>query len=114
MKKIEAIIRPMRLEAVKAALAEEAAVIGVTVSDVSGFSVEGEGLLGTYLSRGVWALAPKLKLEMIVTDEQAQQVIDTLLVYARTGAPGDGKIFVSSVADAVRIRTGDRGDIAVR
>jgi len=109
MKKIEAIIRPMRLEAVKAALAEEAEVVGMTVSDVRGFSGPEEG--ASFF--GADSLAPKVKIELVVPDEQVQPVIDLLLTYARTGASGDGKIFVLDMGDAVRIRTGDRGDVAV-
>jgi nitrogen regulatory protein PII len=109
MKKIEAIIRPMRLEAVKAALAAEADVVGMTVSDVRGFSGREEGA-GFF---GADSLAPKIKIELVVSDGQVQPIVDLLLVHARTGASGDGKIFVVDMDDAVRIRTGDRGDVAV-
>jgi nitrogen regulatory protein P-II 1 len=110
MKKIEAIIRPVRLEAVKAALADDADVAGMTVSDVRGFSgrEEGESFFGADF------LAPKVKIELVVADERVQPVIDLLLTHARTGASGDGKIFVVEMDDAMRIRTGDRGDAAVR
>jgi len=109
LKKIEAIIRPMRHEAVKAALAAEADVAGMTVSDVRGFSGPEEGAEFFGADR----LAPKVKIELVVSDDRVQSVVNLILEYARTGASGDGKIFVVEMEDALRIRTGDRGDIAV-
>ncbi len=106
----------MRLEAVKAALAEEAGVVGITVSDVRGFGHQGE-LLGFSSSLGGFdpqdTLAPKILIEMIVTDDRVDEIIELVCTYARTGQPGDGKIFVSDMGDAIRVRTGDRGDVAL-
>ena len=110
MKRIEAIIRPLRLEAVKTALAEEG-VTGLTVSDVRGGG-RGGGLRPG-LFRGeeyVIRLPPKVKLEMTVRDEDVETVIETLLAQARTGEEGDGKIFVLPATDALRIRTGESGE----
>ena len=113
MKKIEAIIRPLRLEAVKTALAE-AGVTGLTVSDVRGSGTERSARLHAF--RGaeyILALTPKIKIEMTVRDTLVSLVIETVLEQARTGEEGDGKIFVSPMTDAVRVRTGETGDAAV-
>ncbi|HEY3332413.1 MAG TPA: P-II family nitrogen regulator [Capsulimonadaceae bacterium] len=114
MKKVIAIIRPMRLEAVKAALAEEADLTGITVTDVRGCGRNDSKFGGIYRGHEyLVTLPPKVKLEMIVTNEQADLVVDTIVTYARTGEEGDGKIFVIPMGDVIRIRTGDRGDSAV-
>jgi nitrogen regulatory protein P-II 1 len=110
MKKIEAIIRPLRLEAVKTALAE-AGVTGITVSDVRG-SGRQHGH-GPYSYRGeeyIIELPSKIKLEIVARDDEVDEVIEVLLEHARTGEEGDGKIFVLSARDAVRIRTGEAGE----
>ena len=110
MKKIEAIIRPLRLEAVKSALAE-AGITGMTVSDV-----RGSGRAGGQrpdLFRGeqyIMHLPPKVKLELTVRDEAMEEVIKLILEQARTGEEGDGKIFVLPAAEARRIRTGEMGE----
>jgi len=110
MKKIEAIIRPLRLEAVKSALAE-AGMTGMTVSDV-----RGSGRAGGQrpdLFRGeqyIMHLPPKIKLELTVRDEAVEEVIELILEQARTGEEGDGKIFVLPAAGATRIRTGEVGE----
>lgn len=110
MKKIECIIRPMRLEAVKAALGE-LGITGMTVTDVRGIGT-GDG--ATSLAPGAagyaGALPPKIKLEVVAADEDVDEVIETVLLHARTGSPGDGKIFVLPAGRAVRIRTGDEGE----
>jgi nitrogen regulatory protein P-II 1 len=114
MKKIIAIIRPMRLEPVKAALAEEADLTGLTVTDVRGCGQEGAQSWSYF--RGderIMDLSPKVKLELVVASEEADRIVDTIVEYARTGEEGDGKIFVVPMGDAIRIRTGDRGDSAV-
>lgn len=113
MKRVEAIIRPLRLEAVKAALAE-AGVTGLTVTDVRG-SGRGKGHRPG-LFRGeeyIIRLPPKVKLEMTLRDEDVEGVIETLLEQARTGEEGDGKIFVLPATEALRIRTGEMGDIVL-
>jgi nitrogen regulatory protein P-II 1 len=110
MKRIEAIIRPVRLEALKTALAE-AGVSGVTVSDVRGTSRSGDGTAGSYRGQEyVMHLPAKIKIEMVVPDADVDTVIDTILEQARTGQEGDGKIFVLPAGDAVKIRTGETGE----
>ncbi|MDQ2800930.1 MAG: P-II family nitrogen regulator [Armatimonadota bacterium] len=110
MKKIEAIIRPLRLEAVKSALAE-AGIAGMTAGDV-----RGSGRAGGQrpdLFRGeeyIMHMPPKVKLELTVRDDDVDEVIKILLEQARTGEEGDGKIFVLPAGDARRIRTGESGD----
>lgn len=112
MKKIECVIRPQRLEEVKAAL-DELGVRGMTVLDVRGYGRQ-RGLTERY--RGLEytvTLLPKIKLEIVVPDELAEPVVEAIVNAARTGEIGDGKIFISTMDDAVRIRTGDRGDEAL-
>jgi nitrogen regulatory protein P-II 1 len=108
MKKIEAIIKPFKLEEVKDALSE-IGIEGMTVSEVKGF---GRQKGHTELYRGaeyVVDFLPKVKLEIIVSDELAAQVVETIERAARTGRIGDGKIFVMQMEEVVRIRTGERG-----
>ena len=108
MKKVEAIIKPFKLDEVKEALSS-IGVQGLTVSEVKGF---GRQKGHTELYRGaeyVVDFLPKVKLEIIVSDELAGQVVETIERAARTGRIGDGKIFVMPMEEAVRIRTGERG-----
>ena len=112
MKKIEAIIKPFKLDEVKDAL-QEIDVQGITVSEVKGY---GRQKGHTELYRGaeyVVDFVPKIKLETVVEDERVEQVIETIVQTAHTGKIGDGKIFVSPLDDAVRIRTGERGEVAI-
>jgi nitrogen regulatory protein P-II 1 len=112
MKKIEAIIRHFKLEDVKNALTEEG-VMGMTVSEVRGFGRQ-KGHVEMY--RGTeYAVdfVPKVKLEIVVSDDQMQKTVSTIMRAAQTGQIGDGKIFVSDLANAIRIRTGEIGDDAV-
>jgi nitrogen regulatory protein P-II 1 len=112
MKKLEAIIQPNKLEDVKSALAA-VGVDGLTISEVRGHGRQ-KGHTETYRgSEYKVDLLPKLKLETIVNDGQVEQVLDVLATAARSGRVGDGKIFVSSIEDAVRIRNGDRGEAAL-
>ena len=109
MKKIEAIIKPFKLEEVKAALSE-AGVQGLTVSEVKGFGRQ-KGHRELY--RGaeyVVEFLPKTKLEIVVTDEMVDSVVEAIVKTASTDRIGDGKIFVLPVEHAVRIRTGESGD----
>ncbi len=113
MKKIEAIIRPLRLEAVKSALAE-AGVEGMTAGDVRGTGRTGGPRPDAFRGEQyVMHLPPKVKLELTVRDSHVDEVIALILEQARTGEEGDGKIFVLPMADARRIRTGETGDEAV-
>jgi len=112
MKKIEAIIKPFKLEDVKEALSE-IGIQGMTVIEVKGF---GRQKGHTEIYRGseyTVDFLPKVKIEIVVEDGQASEVVDTIVKTANTGKIGDGKVFVSSVEEAVRIRTGDRGAEAV-
>jgi nitrogen regulatory protein P-II 1 len=112
MKKVEAIIKPFKLDEVREALAE-AGVTGLTVTEVKGF---GRQRGHTELYRGaeyVVDFLPKTKVEMIVSENQVERVLEAIIKAARTGKIGDGKIFVSSVEQVVRIRTGETGDAAI-
>lgn len=112
MKKIEAVIKPFKLEDVKDALAE-IGIAGMTVSEVKGY---GRQKGHSELYRGaeyVVDFLPKVKLEMIVEDSMADQVIDAVVEAARTGKIGDGKIFVSDIEKIIRIRTGETDADAV-
>jgi len=112
MKKIEAIIKPFKLDDVKNALGE-IGVEGMTVSEVRGF---GRQRGHTEMYRGaeyVVEFHPKIKIELMVTDDQAEKVTRALCDAAGTGTIGDGKIFVYPAVDAIRIRTGERGDAAL-
>jgi nitrogen regulatory protein P-II 1 len=112
MKKIEAIIRPTKLDQVKSAL-DELGVVGMTVTDVRGYGAQ-RGHTERYRGNTyVVNLLPKIKLDLIVTDEKAASVLEIIEEAARTGEVGDGKIFVSSVERAIRIRTGEEGDLAL-
>ena len=112
MKKIEAVIRHFKLEAVKNALSEKG-IKGMTVTEVRGFGRQ-KGHTETY--RGAeYAVdfIPKVKLEVVVHNEDLQKVIDTVVNTARTGQVGDGKIFVSDLSEVVRIRTGETAQAAI-
>ncbi len=109
MKIIEAIIKPFKLDDVREAL-NPIGVQGLTVTEVKGF---GRQKGHTELYRGaeyVVDLLPKIKLEILVRDDQVDTVVNTIMESAKTGRIGDGKIFVLDVKDAIRIRTGEHGD----
>lgn len=112
MKKIEAIIKPFKLDEVKAALSNQG-IQGMTISEVKGF---GRQKGHTELYRGaeyVVDFLPKVKIEILVEDEKAAAIADTIITAARTGHIGDGKIFITPVDEVVRIRTGERGADAI-
>jgi nitrogen regulatory protein P-II 1 len=112
MKKVEGIVRPHLLEAVKNAL-QEVGVVGMTVSEVKGFGRQ-KGHTETYRgSEYKVEFLPKIKLEVVVPDELVEQAVEAILKTAKTGKFGDGKVFVSSLDDVVRIRTGERGEAAL-
>ena len=107
MKKVEAIIRPFKLDAVKVALVN-AGIVGMTVSEVRGFGRQ-KGQTETYRgSEYTVEFLQKLKLEIVIEDEQVDLVVDKIIAAARTGGIGDGKIFVTSVEQIIRIRTGEK------
>jgi nitrogen regulatory protein P-II 1 len=108
MKKVEAIIKPFKLEDVKEAL-NEIGIKGITVTEVKGF---GRQKGHTEIYRGaeyVVDFLPKIKIEVVVEDELVAKVVETIVDVARTGKIGDGKIFITPVEEAIRIRTGERG-----
>ena len=112
MKKIEAIIKPFKLDEVKEAL-QEVGVQGITVTEAKGF---GRQKGHTELYRGaeyVVDFLPKIKIEVVVEDSMVDKTVDTIVTAARTGKIGDGKIFVSPIEDVIRIRTGERGSDAI-
>jgi nitrogen regulatory protein P-II 1 len=112
MKKVEAIIKPFKLDEVKDALSE-VGIQGMTVIEVKGFGRTG-GKKEVYRgSAYVVDFVPKVKLEIVVPDDIANSVIDAIEKSAKTGRIGDGKIFVGPVDEAVRIRTGERADEAI-
>ena len=112
MKKIEAIIKPFKLEEVKDALGE-VGIEGMTVTEVKGF---GRQKGHTEIYRGseyTVDFLPKIKLEMVLSDAQVDSAVAAIVKSARTGKIGDGKVFVTSIEEAVRIRTEERGELAV-
>ncbi len=112
MKKIEAIIKPFKLDEVREALSE-IGVTGLTVTEVKGF---GRQKGHTELYRGaeyVVDFLPKVKIELVIADNLADQAVETIVREARTGKIGDGKIFVSTVEQVIRIRTGESGEVAI-
>ena len=112
MKKIEAIIKPFKLDDVKDAL-HEVGVSGLTMTEAKGF---GRQKGHTELYRGaeyVVDFLPKVKLEVVVADDLAERAVEAIAAAAQTGRIGDGKIFVTPVETAIRIRTGERGDDAL-
>ncbi len=112
MKKIEAIIRPFKLDEVKIALVN-AGVVGMTVSEVRGFGRQ-KGQTERYRgSEYTVEFLQKLKIEIVIEDNQVDMVVDKIIAAARTGEIGDGKIFISPVDEIVRIRTGEKNVEAV-
>ena len=112
MKKVEAIIKPFKLDQVREALSE-LGVSGLTVTEVKGF---GRQKGHTELYRGaeyVVDFLPKVKVELIIADADVERAIEAIVKAARTGKIGDGKIFVTSIGEVVRIRTGESGEAAI-
>ena len=112
MKKIEAIIKPFKLDEVKDKL-HDLGIQGITVTEVKGF---GRQKGHTELYRGaeyVVDFLPKIKIEIVITDSLVEDVINAIVKAAQTGRIGDGKIFITNIEEAVRIRTGERGEDAV-
>jgi nitrogen regulatory protein P-II 1 len=112
VQKIEAIVKPFRLDEVKEAL-EEAGIVGMTITEVKGY---GRQKGHTELYRGaeyVIDFLPKVKVEVVVRDDMLEPAVEAIERAAKTGRIGDGKIFVTPVGEAIRIRTGERGDAAL-
>ncbi len=109
MKKVEAVIRPAKLDEIKDALSD-AGIHGITVNNVLGF---GRQKGHTQIYRGqqvVVQLLPKIKIEIVTMDDKVEEIIGIIMKVAKTGQVGDGKIFISNVEETIRIRTGERGD----
>ncbi len=112
MKKIEAVIRPERLDDVKAAL-EAAGYPGLMLTRIEGHGKQ-KGVLQQFRGRQYKVeLLPKYKIEVVCTDGECSKIIEAIVTSGRTGEVGDGKIFVSDIADVIRIRTGESGEAAV-
>ena len=112
MQKIEAVIQPSKLDAVKDALVE-IGVSGITILEARGHGRQ-KGHTEFYRGREYSVdLLPKVKLELVVTDEMVEPAIQAIMTTARTGAIGDGKIFISKIDEAIRIRNDERGEIAL-
>jgi nitrogen regulatory protein P-II 1 len=112
MKRIEAIIKPYKLDDVKERL-RAIGVTGMTVCEVKGFGRTG-GKTEVYRgSAYVVDFVPKIRIEVVTTDAMARDVVDAIITSAKTGKIGDGKIFVTPIDEAIRIRTGERGDDAI-
>ena len=112
MKRITAVIKPFKLDEVREALAE-VGLTGLTVTEVKGF---GRQKGHTELYRGaeyVVDFLPKVKIEVVCTDDVVERAVEAIMAAARTGRIGDGKIFISNVEEVVRIRTGERGEDAI-
>jgi len=112
MKMIEAIVQPFRMEDVKEAL-KKIGIDGMTISEVRGHGRQ-KGHKEVYRGQEYNVdLLPKVKFELVVADERLEEVIETITTAARSGKIGDGKIFVTDVAQVIRIRNGDRGELAI-
>jgi nitrogen regulatory protein P-II 1 len=113
MNKIEAIIRPEKLEPVKEALAD-AGFVGMNIVNVTGRGVQ-KGIVHTGRGGEEYRvdMLPKSKIELVVKDADTERAVNTIIEAARTGAIGDGKIFIMPVSDAIRVRTGERGEASL-
>ena len=112
MKKVEAIIKPFKLDELKEALSK-IGIYGMTVTEVKGFGRQ-KGHVEVYRGTEYEVnFIPKIKIEVVVPDAIINKVIETILEKAKTGSIGDGKIFIFSLEDVVRIRTGERGEAAI-
>ena len=113
MNKVEAIVRPERLEAVKEALSD-AGFVGLNIVGVTGRGVQ-KGIVHTGRGGEEYRvdMLPKSKIELVVKDADTDRAVNTIIEAARTGAIGDGKIFIMPVSEAIRVRTGERGDASL-
>lgn len=113
MKRIEAVIRPSKLEDIKEALINNSNINGITINQVMGC---GQQLGWKEYHRGteiITNVLPKIEVKMVVEDDKVEEVIDLITSIARTGEVGDGKIFIVDIEDCIRIRTGERGNSAL-
>jgi len=112
MKKVEAIIKPFKLDEVKSAL-NAIGIMGMTVTEVKGFGRQ-KGHVEVYRGTEYEVnFLPKIKIEVVIPDSVIDKVVSTIIEKARTGNIGDGKIFISSLEDVIRIRTGEKGETAI-
>lgn len=112
MKKVEAIIRPFKLDEVRQALVGSG-VVGMTVSEIKGFGRQ-KGHSEIYRgSEYQIDFLPKIKLEVVIADDQVDRVVDLIITHSRTNQVGDGKIFIHPLDDVIRIRTGESGESAI-
>jgi len=112
MKKVEAIIRPFKLDEIKEALLEEG-IRGMTISEVRGYGRQ-KGHKETYRgSEYQIEFVPKMKIEVVVDDDQLEKILEAILTHAKTGQVGDGKIFIYNIEDVIRIRTDESGPEAL-
>ncbi len=112
MKEIKAIIQPFMLTRVVTALHKIEGLPGITISDIKGFG-KGDGKKENGNDEGIYDFVPKNKIEIVVQDELAETVVNSIQENAHTGNPGDGKIFVTNVVNVVKIRTNERGEEAI-
>ena len=112
MKEIKAIIQPFMLTRVVTALHKIEGLPGITISEIKGFG-KGGGKKENDNDEGIYEFVPKNKIEIVVQDELVETVVNTIQENAHTGNPGDGKIFVIEVSNVVKIRTNERGEIAL-
>jgi nitrogen regulatory protein P-II 1 len=112
VKKIEAIIKPFRLDDVKAALAQ-LHLDGMTLTEVKGHGHQRGHTEVYYGSEYTTEFLPKLKIEIVLPDSQVEAAVNTIVASAKTGKIGDGKIFISTIDDVVRIRTGEKGEVGL-
>ena len=113
MKEIKAIIKPFKLDNVLTELHKIEGLPGITISDIRGFGKSKGKNAEETISEGLHELVPKIKIEMVVSDEIADMVVDVIQQSAHTGNPGDGKIFIADVENTIKIRTNERGEIAI-
>lgn len=113
MKEIKAIIKPFKLDNVLTELHKIEGLPGITVSDIRGFGKSRGKNAEETISEGLHELVPKVKIELVVSDEIADKIVDVIQQSAHTGNIGDGKIFVVDVKEVVKIRTNERGEIAM-
>ncbi|MCX7795143.1 MAG: P-II family nitrogen regulator [bacterium] len=112
MKKIEAIVRPGKLNTILSAL-EELGYPGVTITEVEGHGRQ-KGITAQWRGRTyTMELVPKIKLEIVAGDDEVETIVETIVNAAKTGEIGDGKIFISPIDNVVRIRTGEKGELAI-
>lgn len=113
MKEIKAIIRPFKCDDVITALHKIEGLPGITISEIKGIGKHKDNVKEDVIREGLHDFAKKVKLELVVHNDMVDEVVDTLQAIAHTGNTGDGKIFVSEVKDVIKIRTNERGEIAI-